>query len=233
MSKIGDVLPADDEVARWVLVMCLASNDVGLTLDRVEQGFDEGTALHWSRVLAGHLYEVAHFLRRENCRAPIQRFVKTLKPAHAKGYRELLQPEFLKGVLEADRNRVFHYPSADTEAEDKGGQVLRDALDEVRDLEAALRVHYDGEGRPDGFRFAFAEEVAVRFAVADLGTTEEKQLAAILEVKRTAERLMGVASTVFDYYAKTERGGLELGEPEPLSEGTTGAQTGAPDEDSA
>lgn len=230
MSKIGEVLPADDEVARWVLVLALARNDLALTHTRLVEAFDKDrTALHWSRLLVGHLYEVAHFLRRESNRPVIRDFAKGLPKKPKRVYRELLQPHFLKVRLEGDRNRVFHYPSADLGAEDKGGPALRDALETVRDLEAALVVKWGENGKVEDMRFDFADQVAVQFAMADFGTTEAEQKKSIVAVRESAAKVIWLADAVFHHYAETEGGGLELGEPEPLD----GDSTGAPGDDTA
>jgi hypothetical protein len=224
VSKIGEVLPADDEIARWVLVLTLIRNDLGLTRTELVEAFDKDrTALHWSRLLAGHLYEAAHFLRRENNRPVIRDFVKGLPDKSRRVYRELLRPDFLKVRLEGDRNRVFHYPSGDLGAESKGGPALRDALDTVRDLEAALVVKWGKDGKAEDMRFDFADQVAVQFAMAAFGTATAEQKKSIRAVRENAAKVIWLADAVFHHYAETEGGGLELGEPEPLDDDTTGA----------
>lgn len=224
MSKIGDVLPADDEAARWVLVLTLARNDLALTRARLIEAFGKNrSALHWSRLLTGHLYEIAYFLRREAVRAVIKDFAKTLPPKVAMVYSELLRPDFLKGRLEGDRERIFHYPSADKEAEDKSGPALHTALDAVRDLEAALKVEWGEDGKVKDMRFDFADQVAVQFAMADFGNTESEQKKSIEAVRNESAKVIQFADNVFCHYAETMAGGLELGEPEPLTDGSTEA----------
>lgn len=223
MSKIGEVLPADDEVARWVLVLALARNDLALSRARLVEGFGKDrTALHWSRLLVGHLYEIAHFLRRESSRPVIRDFAKGLPDKPKRVYRELLRPNFLKVQLEGDRNRVFHYPSADLGAEDKGGPALRDALETVRDLEAALVVTWGKDGKAEDMRFDFADQVAVQFAMADFGTTMAEQKKSIVAVRENAAKVVWLTDAVFRHYTETEGGGLELGEPEPLDADSQG-----------
>ncbi len=224
MSKIGDVLPADDDLARWVLVLTLARNDLALTQTRLVEAFDKDrTALHWSRLLAGHLFEVAHFLRRESSREVIRNFAKGLPDKSRRVYRELLRPDFLEGRLEGDRNRVFHYPSADKGAEDKGGPALHAALEAVRDLEAALVVKWGENGKPEDMRFDFADQVAVQFAFADFGTTKTEQEMSMAAVRESAGKAIWLADVVFHHYTETEREGLELGEPEPCPKQSDGA----------
>lgn len=225
MSKISDVLPADDEVARWVLVLTLARNDLALTRTQLVEAFGKDqTALHWSRLLAGHLYEIAYFMRREALRPVVKEFTKTLPTKPAQVYRELLRPDFLKGRLEGDRERIFHYPSADKDAQDKGGPALHAALETVRDLEAALVVKWGENCKVEDMRFDFADQVAVQFAMADFGTTEAQQKKSIVAVRESAAKVIWLADAVFHHYAETEGGGLELGEPEPLPDDPTGAQ---------
>lgn len=234
MSKIGDVIPADDEVGRWVLVLTLARNDLALTRTQLVEAFDKDrTALHWSRLLAGHLYEIAYFLRREALRPAIKEFARTLPKKPAQVYRELLRPDFLKGRLEGDRERIFHYPSADKDAKDKGGPALHAALKAVRDLEAALMVKWGENGKVEDMRFDFADQVAVQFTMADFGTTEAEQRKSIVAVRESAAMVIWLADAVFHHYGETAGGGLELGEPALVRGEATGTPTGTPDSDSA
>jgi len=212
----------------------LARNDLALTRTRLVEAFGKDrTALHWSRLLAGHLYEIAYFLRREAPRPAIKEFAKTLPKKPATVYRELLRPDFLKGRLEGDRERIFHYPSADKDAEDRGGPALQAALEKVRDLEAALVVKWGENGKVEDMRFDFADQVAVQFAMVDFGDTDAERDKSIEAVRDQSARVILLADAVFHHYGETAGGGLELGEPEPLPEDTTGAQTGASDQDSA
>jgi hypothetical protein len=208
-----------------VLVLALARNDLALTRTRLVEAFDKDrTALHWSRLLAGHLYEIAYFLRREALRPTIKEFAKTLPTRPAQVYRELLRPDFLKGRLEGDRERIFHYPSADKDAEDKSGPALHAALEAVRDLEAAVVVKWGENGKVEDMRFDFADQVAVQFAMADFGDTDAERDKSIEAVRDESRKVIWLADAVFHHYAETEGGGLELGEPEPLPEDPTGAR---------
>jgi hypothetical protein len=223
VSRIGEVLPADDDVARWVLVLALARNDLALTRTQLVEAFGKDrTALHWSRLLAGHLCEVAHFLRRDSNRPVIRDFARGLPDKPKRVYRELLRPDFLKVRLEGDRNRVFHYPSTDLGAEDKGGPALRDALATVHDLEAALVVKWGKDGKAEDMRFDFADQVAVQFAMADFGTTKAEQKKSIVAVRENAAKVIWLADAVFHHYTETEGGGLQLGEPKPLDDDSAG-----------
>lgn len=214
--KIGELLPADDELARWLLVLTLARNDVALTRDRVTAALkdEDGTALHWARLLGGHLFEIAQFLRRSAQRTAVLAFVKDELPGKGRGvYNELLTPEFLRKVLGDDRNLVFHYPSTDT-MDHRGGPALLLGLQAVSDLDADFTVRWDDKGRAEDVRFRFADEVAVQFALTTYGSTPEEQKAAVAKVKNLAAMVVYVADCAFHTYC--ENRGFEYGEPQPI-----------------
>lgn len=68
-------------------------------------------------------------------------------------------------------------------------------------------------------RFAFADRVAVQFAMRDFGDTEAERAKSIEALKDKSVKVIWLANTVFHHYTETMAGGLELGEPEPLVRG--------------
>ena len=69
--------------------------------------------------------------------------------------------------------------------------------------------------------------------MADFGDTEAEQEKSMEAVRDESAKAIWLADALFHHYAETTGGGLALGEPEPLGEGATGAQTGARDDRTA
>ena len=56
---IGEAFPANDVLARWVMVLSIARNDLALATERIVRANedDDGTNMHWQRLLAAHFFE--------------------------------------------------------------------------------------------------------------------------------------------------------------------------------
>lgn len=160
-DRIGDLLPADDRLARWILVLCLARNDVVAKMKQIVRANEDsdGTNLHWARVTAGHLYEIATFLRQTSSLDEVKDFVTRLPPKADADRRALLDSTFLKRVLVTDRSLTFHYPSVHADDPAHGGSQLKRALEAARNQRTELLVEFD-EGKPTGYRYRFADVVA-------------------------------------------------------------------------
>ncbi len=119
--KIGEAFPADDQLARWMTVCAMAMNDLlvvnQLLIPRLKEEIPSGPGeiFYLGRVAAGHLFEVATFLRKSDRIPAISRFVAGLDVEEAQAaYQELLQigeggsGKFHEQLKHA-RNKSFHY----------------------------------------------------------------------------------------------------------------------------
>jgi hypothetical protein len=54
---IGEAFPANDVLARWVMVLSIARNDLALATERIVRANedDDGTNMHWQRLLSRSL----------------------------------------------------------------------------------------------------------------------------------------------------------------------------------
>src|SRR4051812_40280120 len=59
---IGDVFPADDPVARWLVTISVGMNEVVLANTKFEAGEQDFENLYFFRLASTHLWELAKFI---------------------------------------------------------------------------------------------------------------------------------------------------------------------------
>src|SRR5262249_25538755 len=95
------------------MMLCVARNDLALGTERIVRAneADDGTALHWHRLLAGHFFEAGSFLRRTMDIPEVQRFIEQLPGERLVDYETLLKTakRWSRKRLRRGRNRTFHY----------------------------------------------------------------------------------------------------------------------------
>lgn len=204
MASFRDLFPPGDEEARWVLVLCLARNDIVATAERIVAANedDDGTNVHWARILAAHLFEAAKFLRQGSSVKASANLIDQLPAKRQEDYEALCDAEFLKKALAHDRNLTFHYPTVDCGDARHGGPQLVLAMDETSGDPIELLVEYDDVGEPKGYRYRFADSVAVEFAVGKFGRSADEQRAAIKRIQDLAFAFARFADTVFYEWAE-------------------------------
>jgi hypothetical protein len=214
-ARFKEVFPAADPLARWVLIVCLARDDIVTSIKEIIRANeeDDGTNLHWARITAAHLYEAALMLRRSHGAKEVRDLIACLPSPRQDDLKSLLETTFLKGVLAGDRNLTFHYPSHDTAEVGKGGGDLESALRDLQDRPVELSVEYDDEGKPAHYRYRFADEVAAAFSAMRFGDTEKAMRDGIELVQERAFAFARFADAVFAEWGK--RHGLTPGQPRP------------------
>jgi hypothetical protein len=173
--KIGEAFPANNPVARFVIVLAMIYNDWRRTMEpmvaSVEDADPDGLGirlLHF-RQAVGYSHEATLFLRDARRRPEIDTFVSGLgaeAPRHYDRMFVALRP--VRKWVRHQRNAVFHYPSfipRDDEPPDFDGRfaaalaaatdetssaTLRDTYREVRlDFADAVAVHRLGFKLPE------------------------------------------------------------------------------------
>jgi hypothetical protein len=149
--SIGAVLPADLELAHYVLNLARATNDILLANRRLLAGFENDTPAyeHFYDIsaLASHAWELAEFLRHSHANSETVRgFVagldETARTDHSNALDALSSPEpgadgrSFKAQLAIARNQAVHYSRLEaTES--------RKALARIADQEGELHVGKD------------------------------------------------------------------------------------------
>lgn len=164
--RMGDVFPSDDPVARWIINLARASNDLLIANGRLLRGLEDGTPeeehLYDIRAISTHSWELATFIREsERDHAEVASFIERLAPEPVQDFRDVLNlidadPVELKPgkmwsfgtALATARNQFTHYSKI-------GRRQLGPAIKRVETEEGELLL---GESFKD-FRAQFAAAV--------------------------------------------------------------------------
>jgi hypothetical protein len=210
--RIGDAFPADQPIARFVVVFLLALNDLLPRNERLTEERDDKLPPHervyLARLVGSHLFELATFLDE----APhqfqeIDRFLDGL-PQEAQQQRQTLvavakgKPGGFAEKLERLRNNFTHYPRLIGAAPER--EELSKALVEHAGREGEIRV---GELFKD-FRAHFAYDIAAELTLAD-----EDAEPFVREMAELSAEAMNFAYFVIGAYT----GGMPEGTFEKLS----------------
>jgi hypothetical protein len=207
MSSLAEIFPPDDPLARFMLAICMARNDVRYAV------FQAGAAIrqnsqellnYWVRISNGHYFEAMLALDSWRKKEPeVRRFIKRLpddaRDALAVATRNVQTLGFR--TLADSRNRTFHYPSP-------GGRYPSDG-----ELKAAMHAFgrevtmvVEGDGY---FRLQFADQIALALALHkhDPARIEEQ-----LQLARDGKiAFINFATRAWEQYR--EKRHLSLGEP--------------------
>jgi hypothetical protein len=198
--RIGDAFPADQPIARFVVVFLLALNDLLPRNERLTEIRDDKLPpherLYLARLVGSHLFELATFLDEAARRFPeIEKFLDGL-PEEAQQQRQTLvavakgKPGEFAGRLKRLRNHFMHYPS------------LIDAAAEREELSKALVEHAGRQGKIrvgelfKDFRAHFADDIA-----AELMLTDEDAEPFVRDMAELSAAAMNFASAVIGAYA--------------------------------
>jgi hypothetical protein len=208
MSSIGDVFPHDDTVARFVVAMSIARNDIRHALKEAGRANDADDPQfgYWVRIATGHFFEAADALGHWRKVDEVKKFIATLPKDGRDAMRDASSAiqKMGKGVLEHSRNRTFHYPYPTSQYQTD--EELEQALKGLAKVEARLVVESVDPGL---FRLQFADEVAAALA---LGKHDPKKIREQLTIARDgAVGFVNFATRVWEKYQEIH--GLELGDP--------------------
>jgi hypothetical protein len=90
--KVGDALPADDPLARFILVVSIGLNDNGLSNTRFVNTKEPYELLYFFRLASGHLHELANRLRRAHEEWPeVQEFVASLQENYRDDFESIVR----------------------------------------------------------------------------------------------------------------------------------------------
>jgi hypothetical protein len=175
--KVGDALPADDPLARFVLVVSMGLNDNSLSNTRFVNTKEPYELLYFFRLASGHLHELAKRLRRAHEEWPeVQEFVADLPEDFRHDFESIVRladpNDDVGQKLERFRNEFFHYPDLRRKTAERGKLPLMQALTDAADTEGTISV---GEEALGGIRAHFADELVGKLVMERLGLDDDER----------------------------------------------------------
>ncbi len=173
-DPLPDVFPPDDPVARFVVSIAMASNDIERALrDVLRAGEnDDPDFTHRIRLSVGHLVEALDALSSYSQEfGDIRGLMNRIPPAGQKnlsGARGTIQRAGSR-VLKNVRDNTLHYPSAERRYSPTSDVQLRDAILAMADRGAELLLD-----EPTGaITYTFADDIALAMTIGRNAPTSE------------------------------------------------------------
>jgi len=157
------VFPHDDPVARFVIAMSMARNDVRFTMQRTAAAneADEPEFTYFARLAMAHYFDALDSVDAW-CRVPqVKTFIARVPEVGRDQLRLARRNRQRVGhmAMEHTRNRTFHYPAPST----KHPQLEAELTDVLREMgEEQVEVVLTG---PGFYRLKFADDVALAIAM--------------------------------------------------------------------
>jgi hypothetical protein len=174
--KVGDALPADDPLARFILVVSMGPNDNSLSNTRFVNTEEPYELLYFFRLASGHLHELANRLRRAHDEWPeVQEFVAGLQEDYRDDFASIVRladpNDDLGQKLERLRNEFFHYPDLRRKTAERGKLPLMQALTDAAGTDGIISL---GEESLGGIRAHFADELVGKLVMERLGLDDNE-----------------------------------------------------------
>jgi hypothetical protein len=167
--RFGEVLPADDPLARWVVKLAMIHNDL-VFANRNLLAADDQTIewFYWYRYAIAHYHEAMNTLAEEHEIAEVAAFVGALSQETRALHDAALE---IHAEVEAASSRIrnettFHYPSAQTR------RVLTTVLEELADEAGSVESE---SGKVRDSRAVFADEVVARLFYRAIGGDDDAE----------------------------------------------------------
>jgi hypothetical protein len=174
-DPIPDVFSPDDPLARFVVAMSMANNDINRAFRDLLRSADEDTPdfAYRVRVLIGYLVEAIDALNLYSETLPeVVKFLRCL-PTDAQQNLKIVRGTLQKAgpkALAAVRDNTFHYPSPNPAYKPTSDDKLRNALAALRHI--GVEMHYDGD--TNAMTFNFADEAAFNLAMGEPTTSNRE-----------------------------------------------------------
>jgi hypothetical protein len=181
--RVGDALPADNPLARFILVVSMGLNDNSFSNTRFVDGTEDYELLYFFRLASGHLHELANRLRVAHEEWPeVQEFVAGLDQQFRDDFARIVQLADEKNAtgekLTRIRNEFFHYPDLRRKTAERGKLPVMKALREGAD-ERTISL---GEKALGGVRAHFADELGAKLVMAHLGIDDDEKKGLVKEL---------------------------------------------------
>lgn len=178
MASIEEVFPSDDSVARFMVMVSMARNDVRHAIFEAgsANAADEPDFAYWVRLSTAHFFEAIAAVRSWRQLPEVRAFLGRLSVAARDDLKTATRSveQIGNAVVAHSRNRTFHYPYP------TGRYPADSELEAVLETMGAAEAQWvdEGDGR---FRLKFADDVALALA---LGKHEFSQIETQLALAR-------------------------------------------------
>ena len=198
--QIGEALPSESPLARFVVAVAAALNDNLLSNTLFVQAEKPVERVYFFSLASSHLYEAAESLRRADREWPeVRDFVAALDAERREEFARIAaladpDPPWPGRRLKEIRNSFFHYLRLDRPAADAGHLPLARGLAAAADEEGILLIE---PGAPlSGIRALFADEVFVKTIADEWEEGETERLFGALanlqaDLNRFAQGVLG------------------------------------------
>jgi hypothetical protein len=198
--RIGDALPSDSPLARFIVAVGGALNDNLLSNTRFVESDKPYEHIYFFNLASSHLYEAAETFRQAHREwNEVRDFIAALDEESRNEFEritDLAAPDadWPGNRLKEIRNSFFHYIRLDRAASDAGRLPLAHGLEAAADVEGLLVIE---PGAPlGGIRALFADEVAIKTLTEDYDDDELRRLVAALanyqaDLNRFAQMALG------------------------------------------
>lgn len=217
-ATIADLFPATNTVARFVLAMSMARNDLDTSLrDALTAANEDRQDFSYRvRLVTSHLVEaldsLSAYAEHADVRKLIQR-VPTQRASDLSTARGTVQ-KVGSHALAGARNNTFHYPSPKSRFSPSSDEQLRDVISRMGGQRALL--HLDHRTEHAVWTVGFASEVALALAMARHSADREEARAQFSNTSKGAVAFTHWADALlvayFDFIGAT------LGDPEELED---------------
>lgn len=182
--RIGDVLPANEPLARFIVAVAAALNDSLLSNTLFVTSEKPYEHIYFFNLASSHLYEAAETMRQAHREWPeVRDFVGALDDERKAEFAKVTAladpaPPWPGARLKEIRNSFFHYLRLDRAMVDAGRLPLANGLGAAADQEGLLIA--EPEQSLSGIRALFADEVAIKALTADYEDDEFERLVGAL-----------------------------------------------------
>lgn len=198
--QIGEVLPSDSPLGRFIVAVAGALNDNLLSNTLFVESEEPYEHIYFFNLASSHLYEAAEtFHKAQREWDEVRQFVEALdedRRAEFERINALAAPDagWPGNRLKAIRNSFFHYIRLDRAASDAGQLPLTHGLHGAAGLEGRVVIE---PGQPlGGIRALFVDEVLIKSVTNDYEEGELERLIAALanyqaDLNRFAQGALG------------------------------------------
>ena len=160
-APLREIFPADRNLARFVMAMSIARNDVEHALNEAESAAEEDRPefAYLVRITTGHLFEGIEALQRWSNDPEVADFLRGLPEDGLMARKQVnrARDQIGREALEHLRNHTFHYPYPGSAGKIDSATLLGGVMLSLAEKPVNITVL---KGPPRRFRLQFADEVA-------------------------------------------------------------------------